>query len=175
MTAIFNVLSVSFIPILFTAIIVYGLMKRAPIYDYFIEGVKDGLKTAAEILPFIIAIFIGIEALVTSGAMEFLEGIVGPVLQLLGVPEELTSLILLRPVSGSGSLVLVERILVEFGADSFPGRVASVMAGSCETVFYVLAVYFGATAVKHVRHALWAGIIGYVAGVLGSVLICSYL
>ncbi|NLY70369.1 MAG: spore maturation protein, partial [Clostridiales bacterium] len=77
------------------------------------------------------------------------------------------------PVSGSGSLVLVERIVSAYGADSFLGRTASVMAGSCETVFYVLAVYFGVTAVKKIRHAFLAGIIGYIVGVVASVWICK--
>ena len=175
MTAAFSTMSLFFIPVIITVIIVNGLIKRAPIYDYFIEGAKEGMQAAVDILPFIVAIFIGIEALVSSGAMEFLEGLAAPVLNLFNIPEELTSLILLRPVSGSGSLAVVQEILETYGADSFIGRAAATMAGSCETVFYVLAVYFGATAVKKVRHGLTAGIAGYVAGVIASVVICNYL
>lgn len=173
MTEALSALSVCFIPILITVIIGHGIWKRAPVYDYFIEGAKDGIGTAVEILPFIIAIFIGIESLVSSGAMEFLQDILSPLLNLLGIPKELTSLILLRPVSGSGSLVLVERIVSTYGADSYLGRTASVMAGTCETVFYVLAVYFGVTAVKKLRHAMLAGIIGYIVGVVASVWVCQ--
>jgi spore maturation protein B len=167
--------SLFFIPGMISVIIGYGIYKRAPIYDYFIEGTKDGLKTAAELLPFIIAIFIGIEALVSSGAMEFLENLLSPLFHLVGIPEELISLILLRPVSGSGSLVLVEKIVTAYGPDTFVGRAASVMVGSCETIFYVLAVYFGATSVKNIRHAFMAGIIGYVVGIFASLLACVYI
>ncbi len=175
MSTILSTISVFFIPVIITVIIVYGLYKKAPVYDLFAEGAKDGIATAVEILPFIIAIFIGIEAITSSGAMDWLEKILGPVFELAGIPKELISLILLRPVSGSGSLVLAERIMEDCGVDSLVGRAASVMVGSCETVFYVLALYFGVTAVKKMRHAFAAGLIGYIVGIFASVLICQIM
>jgi spore maturation protein B len=173
--SLLNQISLFFIPGIITTVIFFGIYKKAPIYDLFIEGTKDGLKTAIEILPFIIAIFIGIESLVSSGAMEFLERVLGPVFQFLRIPKELISMILLRPVSGSGSLVLVEKIVNQYGPDSFIGRSASVMVGSCETVFYVLAVYFGVTSVKNIRHAFSAGMIGYIVGIFASLIACMYI
>jgi Uncharacterized membrane protein len=174
-TSILNSISLFFIPGIITLVIFFGIYKGAPVYDLFIEGTKDGLKTAMELLPFIIAIFVGIEALVSSGAMEFLQHLLGPVFQLLGIPKELISLVLLRPVSGSGSLVLVQKIIEQYGPDSFIGRSASVMVGSCETIFYVLAVYFGATSVKNIRHSFSAGLIGYIVGIFASLLACMYI
>lgn len=168
-------ISLFFIPGIITLVVFFGIYKRVPVYDLFIEGTKEGLKTAMELMPFIIAIFIGIEALVSSGAMQFLENIMSPVFKLLRIPEELTSLVLLRPVSGSGSLVLVEKIVNQYGPDSYIGRTASVMAGTCETIFYVLAVYFGATAVKNIRHSFTAGMIGYLVGIFASLLVCMYI
>ena len=120
------------------------------------------------------AIFIAIEVLSVSGAMEFLEGALGPVFEFVGIPRELFSLILLRPVSGSGSFVLASEIMEAWGADSYLGRVASVMVGSCETVFYVLAIYFGVTAVTRMRHSLIAGLAGYAAGIYASLLLCRW-
>lgn len=175
MSTVLSTVSVFFIPAIITIIIAYGLKKKAAIYDLFAEGAKDGIATAVEILPFIIAIFIGIEAITSSGAMEWLEDILGPVFELFGIPEELISLILLRPVSGSGSLVLAERIMADCGPDSLVGRAASVMVGSCETVFYVLALYFGVTAVKKMRHAFAAGLIGYIIGIIASVFLCKIM
>ncbi len=172
MTNVLSAVSLCFIPGMITIIIGHGLYKRVAVYDSFVAGARDGITTAVEILPFIIAIFIGIEAMVSSGAMSCLENITGPALEVLGVPRELSTLILLRPVSGSGSLALVERIVTVYGADSFIGNAASVMAGSCETVFYVIAIYFGATAVKKIRHSLIAGLLGYGVGVMASVWLC---
>ena len=132
-------------------------------------------STALDILPFIIAIFLAINSLTSSGAIDWMQNFLSPILNLVNIPEELTSLILLRPISGSGSLLLAEEIMREHGVDTLIGRSASVMAGSCETFFYVLALYFGVTSVKKMRHAFIAGLIGYLIGVLMSVYICMII
>lgn len=172
MSSILSIISVLFLPFLVTVILLHGIKTKTPIYDVFISGAKDGLKTCMDILPFIIGIFIAIEALTSSGAMDFIQSTAAPFFELLHIPEELISLILLRPVSGSGSLVVVENIMEHSGPDSFIGRSAAVMAGSCETIFYVLALYFSVTSVKKMRHALPAGLIGYISGVFASVYLC---
>lgn len=175
MTDILSTFSIFFLPLLITVILLYGIKTKTPIYDIFIDGAKEGLKTCIEILPFIIGIFIAIEALTSSGAMDFIQKISQPLFNFLGIPEDLISLIFLRPVSGSGSLVVAEKIMENVGPDSFAGRSAAVMVGSCETIFYVLALYFGVTAVKKMRHAFIAGLAGYIAGILASVYICKFL
>lgn len=175
MTLFLSTISIFFIPFIISTIIVHGLRRRVPVYDLFAEGAKDGMKTCIEILPFLIAIFIAIEALTSSGAMEWLENLLEPFLSLFGIPKELTSLILLRPVSGSGSLLLAEEIMKAYGVDTLIGRSAAVMAGSCETFFYVLALYFGVTSVKKMRHAFSAGLIGYIIGIFISVYICMII
>ena len=96
MSDILSIISVLFLPVLISVILIYGLIHRIPIYDTFIEGAQEGLKTCVEILPFIIGIFIAIEALTTSGAMDFIENMVQPFLERIGIPEGLTSIILLR-------------------------------------------------------------------------------
>ena len=175
MSFILSAISVFFIPVILTGVIGYGVFKRAPVYEQFIDGAKSGIHTAVDILPFIIAIFIGIEAIVSSGAMDFFQGVLAPIFNLIGVPEELISMILLRPVSGSGSLALAETIMQLYGPDGLIGRAASVMVGSCETIFYVLALYFGVTAVKNIRHAFAAGVWGYIVGIYASVMICRIM
>lgn len=175
MTLFLSTISIFFIPMIITIILIHGLRKKVPVYDLFAEGAKDGIATCVEILPFIIAIFIAIETLTSSGAMGWLEDLLEPILSFLGIPKELTSLILLRPVSGSGSLVLAEKIMKEYGVDTLIGRSAAVMAGSCETFFYVLALYFGVTSVKKMRHTFSAGLIGYIIGVFASVYICMII
>ena len=175
MTLFLSTISLFFIPVIITVILLHGLKNKVPVYDLFSEGAKDGIAAALEILPFIIAIFVAINALTSSGAIDWLQNLFSPFLNLIGIPEELTTLILLRPISGSGSLLLAEEIMREHGVDTLIGRSAAVMAGSCETFFYVLALYFGVTSVKKMRHAFIAGLIGYVTGVLMSVYICMII
>lgn len=175
MATFLSTLSIFFIPLIITLILLHGLKKKVPVYDLFAAGAKDGMITSVEILPFIIAIFIAIESLTASGAMDLLETLLAPLLEFLGIPKELSSLILLRPVSGSGSLILAEEIMKKNGVDSLIGRSAAVMAGSCETFFYVLALYFGVTSVKKMRHAFSAGLIGYIIGIMISVYICMII
>lgn len=175
MTVFLSTISIFFIPVIITTILVHGLVKKVPVYDLFSEGAKDGIRTAVEILPFIIAIFVAINSLIASGAINWLQSLLSPLLDVLGIPEELTSLILLRPISGSSSLLLAEDIMRAHGVDTLIGRSAAVMAGSCETIFYVLALYFGVTSVKKMRHAFSAGLIGYLIGVLLSVYICMLI
>lgn len=175
MTVFLSTLSLFFIPVIISVILLHGLKNKVPVYDLFSEGATEGIKTAVEILPFIIAIFIAINSLTSSGAVDWLQSILSPFLDIIGIPEELTSLILLRPISGSGSLLLAEEIMRENGVDTLTGRSAAVMAGSCETFFYVLALYFGVTSVKKMRHTFIAGLIGYIIGVLMSVYICMFI
>lgn len=167
--------SILFVPLMCAFIIGYGLCKGAPVYEYFTEGVKEGLMTAAAMLPFLMAIFLGLETLRASGAMELLERLGEPLLHTLGIPRELTPLILLRPVSGSGSLAVLEETLKTAGPDSFVGRAACILSGSCETVFYVIGTYFSVTSVKRIRHCLPIGLICYGIGVLGAVWICRFM
>ena len=175
MTLFLSTISIFFIPVIITVILLHGLKNKVPVYDLFSEGAKEGITTAVEILPFIIAIFVAINALTASGAIDWLQSILSPLLEILGIPEELTSLILLRPISGSGSLLLAEEIMAKHGVDTLIGRSAAVMAGSCETFFYVLALYFGVTSVKKMRHAFSAGLIGYIIGIFASVYICMVI
>lgn len=175
MAQILSFISFLFIPALLSVIILYGAVKHAPVYDYFIAGAMDGLKTAVEILPYIIAIFIAIEGLTVSGAMEYFQRVLEPFCRMLGFPEELVPLFLMRPVSGSASLALLENLMAEQGPDGLIGRAGSVMMGTSETVFYVLAVYFSATKVKDLGHTLPAGVIGYLVGVVASVVLCMYI
>lgn len=175
MSTVLYLLTTGFIPIMAAVIIAYGLYQRAPLYDYFIEGAKKGLETALDILPFLIGIFLAINCLTVSGFLDFLNVVLAPVFHFLGIPAELLPLMCLRAVSGSGSMMIVQNIMETVGPDSYAGRVACVMAGGCETIIYVLALYFGVTRVKQMRHALSGGLIGYCTGIIISLLICRWI
>ena len=175
MSQVLTFLSVGFLPVMSAVIIGYGLWKRAPIYDLFIEGAKNGLKTAVEIMPFLIGIFIAINSLTSSGILNLIDVLLAPVLTALEVPAQLLPLMFLRAISGSGSMIILQDILENVGPDSYAGRVACVMAGGCETVIYVLALYFGVTKVKQMRHAFKGGLIGYITGMIVSIIICRFM
>lgn len=175
MVHLFTFLSVGFMPVMSAVIIGYGVYKHAPIYDFFIEGAKNGLKTVFEILPFLIGIFLAINSLTASGILNLTDALFSPVLDILGIPCELLPLMFLRAISGSGSLIILQDILETVGPDSYAGRVACVMSGGCETIIYVLALYFGVTRVKEMRHALKGGLIGYITGILVAITVCKFI
>lgn len=175
MSSVFSAISVGFLPVMAALIIGCGLLKKAPVYDYFIKGAKDGLRTAVEILPFMIGIYLAVNGLTASGLINFIYVALRPLFDFLGVPVELLPLMFLRAISGSGSFIIVQDILELANPDSYTGRVACVMSGGCETVIYVLALYFGVTKAKKLRHALAGGLIGYMTGIIVSLVICNYI
>lgn len=170
-----DIISVSIIPLIISLILLSGFIKRVPIYDCFVEGAKEGLMSSVKIIPPLIAIFIAIGLFRKSGAMEFLVSILSPVGNLMGVPEELMPLFIIKPISGSGSLAVLKDIITNYGPDSFIGRVASTMMGSSETIVYTMAIYFGAIGVKNSRHTLGAALISHLAGTIASVVVCSII
>ena len=126
-------------------------------------------------MPFLIAIFFAIGIFRGSGALELLTRFISPVTDLLGIPEEVLPLAIMRPISGSGALGVVKDLIHSYGPDSFVGRVASTMMGSAETIFYTMAVYFGAVAIKNSRHTLIVALISHAGAILASVAICKYI
>ena len=175
MSEIFAAVSGFFLPVLLALILVHGFVKKAPVYDLFVEGCREGIQAAVEITPYIIAVFLVIQIMTDSGALDLLERLCEPLLTPLGIPEELISFMIMRPVSGSGTLAIIENIADTYGPDSFLCRCASVMMGSSETILYAVAVYFGATHVKKMRHKVTAGVVGYVVGIWLSVLLCRIM
>ena len=175
MLAVINNISTFAVPLMLLLIISKGASKKIPVYDTFIEGSEEGLKTVLHIFPVLLAILTAVSMLRESGAMDIITGLIKPLTERLGIPEEIVPLALLRPVSGGGSIGLLTDILNTYGADSIIGRIASVMAGSTETTFYTIAVYFSATQVRHTRCVLPAALIGDLVGFIGSVYICNLI
>lgn len=156
-------------------IVAYGLAKGAPVYDFFIEGAKVGLKTAFDILPFLIGIYLAVNCLTASGLLDLLFLLFKPFFCAVGIPVELLPLMILRAISGSGSSLIMQDIMEITGPDSYAGRVACVMAGGCETVIYVLALYFSVTGAKKMRHAFSCGMAGYFFGIVVSLILCKIM
>ena len=151
-------------------IVVFGLIKRVPVFDIFLKGAKEGMQILYNIAPTIIGLVFAVDLLRSSGAIDAICNFIEPVADYLGFPKEIVPLVLLRPVSGSGSTALLTSLYEQCGPDSFAGRVASVLAGSSETTFYAIAMYFGCIKVKKIRHTLFAAIIADITAAVMSVL-----
>lgn len=151
-------------------IVVFGLIKRVPVFDIFLKGAKEGMQILYSIAPTIIGLVFAVDLLRSSGAIDAICNFIEPVADYLGFPKEIVPMVLLRPVSGSGSTALLTSLYEQCGPDSFAGRVASVLAGSSETTFYAIAMYFGCIKVKKIRHTLFAAIFADITAAVMSVL-----
>lgn len=163
------------IPLLILIIPLYAAIKKVKVYESFCEGAVEGFNTAVRIIPYLVAMLVAIGIFRKSGAMDVLVNLMQPITNLLGMPGEVLPLGVMRSLSGGGSNGLLADILKNFGPDSLIGRMASTMTGSSETTFYVIAVYFGAVGIQKTRHAVAAGLIADVAGMLAAVWICRLM
>ncbi|WP_432662247.1 spore maturation protein [Wukongibacter baidiensis] len=175
MYRVLSIISVTSIPLMITIILVHGYIKGVKIYDTFVEGASEGFKTALKIMPYLIAIFLAIGIFKESGALEMFSNLLLIPGRLIGLPKEIIPLVLLKPISGSGSLAMVKDLVNTYGPDSFVGRIASTMMGSSETIFYTMAIYFGAVGIKKARHTLFCAMIAHLAGVIASVMVCKWI
>lgn len=174
-----NVVSTSVANILLMTIIVVfilaGMRHRVNVYDAFIEGAKDGFTTAVRIIPYLVAILVGIGVFRASDAMDMLiDGIKWIVATLGGNTDFVGALptALMKPLSGSGARGMMVDAMTTYGADSFVGRLSCIFQGSTDTTFYILAVYFGSVGVRYTRHAVACGLLADLAGVVAAIAIC---
>ena len=145
-------------PAFAAVIIIFGLVKRVPVFDCFIEGAKEGFLTLYRIAPTILGLVFAVGLLRSSGAIEVICTALSPVADAVGFPVEVVPMALLRPVSGGGSTALLISVFEDCGPDSFAGRVASVLAGSSETTFFAITMYFGSVGVRRIRHTAIAAV-----------------
>ncbi len=175
MTHLFNLISLWALPVILIIVLTCGLIKKVSIYEEFTDGAKDGFKVAVKIIPYLVAVIVGISMFRASGAIELLANILSPVLTKFHVPSETLPLMIVRSLSGSGALGIFSDIANTAGPDSYSTKLASVMLGSSETTFYVLAVYFGAIGITKIRYALIIGLLADFIGIAVAVLVCNYL
>lgn len=169
-----SAISAWLIPLIICALLLFGYLRGVKVYESLTEGASEGFTTTIKIIPFMVAIFVAIGMLRSSGAMGFIIDLLAPLTALVGLPAEALSMALLRPLSGSGAFALMSEIISR-EPDSFLSFLVSTIQGSTETTFYVLAVYFGAIGIKKTRHALSAALCGEAAGLVAAVMICHLL
>lgn len=156
------------IPLLLAFILVVGLVRGVKVYEVFIQGAKEGFDVAVRIVPYLVAILVAVGMVRGAGLLDLLASVTAPLLSLVGVPPESLPMMLIRPLSGSGADGVMVELMKTHGADSLPATTAAVMSGAADTTFYILAVYFGSVGIQKIRHALWAGLIADLAGLLAA-------
>lgn len=174
MRAVLDAVSIWAIPLLLAGIPLLAAVRRVKVYPAFVEGAKGGFETAVRIIPPLVAIFVALGMLRASGAMDALAHALAPLTDRLGIPASVLPLVLIRPLSGGAANGVVADVLRTEGPDGYAGRLASVMAGSTETTFYVLAVYLGAVGVTRYRQALPAALLADLAGFVAAVLVVGW-
>lgn len=172
-TTVANILLMTII----VGFIVAGVRKKVNVYEAFIEGAKEGFQTAVRIIPYLVAILVGIGVFRASGAMDMLiDGIKWGV-EICGINADFVGALptaLMKPLSGSGARGMMVDAMTTYGADSFVGRLSCIFQGSTDTTFYILAVYFGSVGIKNTRHAVPAGLLADLAGVIAAIIICYF-
>ncbi|GAA0743958.1 spore maturation protein [Clostridium oceanicum] len=161
------------IPLIILLIITYGAVKGVKVYECFIEGAKDGISICLRIFPYLLAMIFAITILRESKGLDYIIKIVNPFVKYIGLPGEVVPLVLIKPLSGSGALGTFTDIIKNYGADGYIGRIASVIMGSTETIFYTLTVYFGAVGIKKIRHTLWAAIIADITAIITAIIVIN--
>lgn len=160
------------VPVLFIVIFIYCIIKNIPAYDFFVKGCSEAIELVISIFPYLCAIFIFVTLMDVSGISDKLCIICEPLLTAVGIPSELSKLIILRPFSGNGSLAIVKDIFLKYGPDSYIGRCASVVVGASDTIFYVTAIYFSTIKINKLRYTIPICII---ASLFGSISACFFV
>ncbi len=163
------------IPVIFFLSFAFALFRKVKVYDSFTEGIKGAIPLILSIFPYIAAVTMLAKLLETSGLGERLSSWLSPAFSFLGVPQEIASLILIKPLSGSGAIAVLTEILDANGIDSYAGRCACVVYGSSETIFYIGAVYFAGLKRKKLNTAIAIALLAYLASVVFGCFLCKFL
>lgn len=170
-----NNISNLIIPIMVLGIILYAFVKNVNIYDVFVEGSKESYPMILTMFPCMLAMIFGVNIFIKSGILEYIFGFLQNILAFLKIPIEIIPMAIMRPISGSSSLAILNNILETYGPDSFIGRLASVIQGSTDTTFYVLTLYFGSIGIKKIRYSLWAGLIADIIGIASAIIVVNLM
>lgn len=165
----------SVIPIIVLVILGYGMIKGRKVYEWFIEGAKEGLQTCVRIFPCLLAMLVAVQIFKGANLLDMINGILAPISNLIGLPEEVVPLVLIKPISGSGAIGMFTEIINTHGPDSFIGILSSVIMGTTETIFYTITVYFGAVGIKKIRHTLWGAMFADITALLVAIFVVGLI
>lgn len=170
-----KLLSNLILPLIVLIIILYGVKKKVNVYDTFTNGAKESFDMTLKLFPTLLAMILGINIFIKSGILNFFLNILEPCFNTIKVPKEILPIAIMRPISGSSGLALLNTIYETYGPDSLITRISSVIQGSTDTTLYVLALYFGSIGIKKTRYALKAGLLADLVGVIASIVIVKLM
>lgn len=171
---IINYISSLIIPLFILITLFIGIKEKKPIFELFTDGAKDGVNTVIKIFPNLIALFFAINVFQTSGLLNFITSLINPLTSSLGIPQEILPLSILRPISGSGSMALLQKNLEIFGVDSYLGKVAATIMGAGETTFFTIAIYCSITKIKIPKKLIISALAADTAVILSSIYIYKF-
>ena len=166
-----NLISSLIIPIMVLGVVIYGIYKKVNIYDVFIEGAKESFEMIFTVFPYLLGMMLAINLFLHSNILSNISSLITPILDLIGIPFDIIPMAIMRPISGTSSLAILNNIFESFGPDSFVGRLASTIQGSTDTTFYVITLYFGSIGIKKIRYSLYAGLFADLIGIIASIVI----
>lgn len=175
MASVLSNISNIIIPVIIFYIIAYGVMSKTNVYEDFVKGAKDGLKTVVGIMPTLVALMTAVGVLRASGFLSFLEGLVSPLSNKIGFPAELVPLAFIKMFSSSAATGLVLDIFKNYGTDSLVGLITSIMMSCTETIFYTMSVYFLAAKVTKTKYTLTGALLSTIAGIAASVVLAGMM
>ena len=164
-----------FIPLIVLFVIIYGYIKKINIYDAFIEGAQEGLPMIKNMFPSLLAMILAVNIFKNSGIIDFAFGFLKPLFLALNIPFEILPIAVMRPLSGSFGLALLNNIYSIYGPDSFVSILSSVIQGSSDTTIYIITLYFGTIGIKKIRYALWVGLLADLFMVIISLILVPLL
>lgn len=170
-----NKISNLIIPLIVLLVIIYGVRKKTNVYDTFIEGAKESFDMVINLFPTFLAMILGINIIINSGLITSALSLLKPIFEFIKVPLEIIPMALMRPISGSSSLALLNNIFETIGPDTLIGRIGSIIQGSTDTTFYIISLYFGSIGIKKIRYALWAGLFADLLGIISSIIIVKLM
>lgn len=163
------------LPLIVLFIIVYGIIKKVNVYDVFVEGAKESFEMFVSLFPPMLAMIFAINLFIKSNCLNYFLTFLSPLFNLIKVPLEIIPMAIMRPISGSSSLAILNNILSTNGPDSLIGRIASVMQGSTDTTLYVLTLYFGSVGIKKIGHSLKAGLLADLFAIVLSIIVVNLI
>lgn len=163
------------LPIVVFLILVYAALKKVNVYDAFIEGAKESFEMIYQMFPSLLAMIFGVNIFIKSNILDGVLNNITHILNFFHIPKEIVPMALIRPISGSSSLAILNTIFEKYTPDSYIGKVASVLQGSTDTTFYILTLYFGCVGIKKIKYAMWAGLLADLAGIIASIVFVQIL